>query len=554
MGQIVECDYIDTQYNDVTYLSGNIKLPSLILNNIFNDIKNLKIENKNFYNNLKYIKSAAEFNSLCELNNLKISLTANRYSYKIVYNENQFSKKYYGIKVLEKQKIYEIFNLSMISKTNRKRVNELIQKDIKLEVDTFELKKKDKNKSRTIYSLKNSDDKEVHSKLNKYINLMQIELFKDIPVFSYIEGRSYKGFLSEHTKCTSLMKIDIKDFFPSIQAHYLEKELKKNINNDDLIKYLVFLSTVNSDDKKILAQGLPLSASISNLYLISFDKKITEFTKKNNLKYSRYCDDIIISSNDIKFSYEEVLNKVCEDLSQLNLFINNEKTEYQTQTIKVSNIFIKERLYIPSNKHKKLYNIVIKAMNASTRDLKEKTLLEFYSTRYYYDKQKHALIKNNEDITVIDSEFKKLILIIRGKIQYYIHINPYQLSLMKLIKIYNIACNESRHFINMSISNLPLFNSVVYLILQNGDIIAKEIRMEENQLIIKVSIDEIENCEYALSYVDEIEQRHDVSKEVKPGNVVLGNFLLDLSLPSFSYNKTDDDSSLLKQQIKYYWS
>jgi len=71
-----------------------------------------------------------------------------------------------------------------------------------------------------------------------------------------------------------------------------------------------------------IPQGSPMSALLSNIYLIEFDEWLSELTKKRGWVYRRYCDDLIIicdtdAANDL---YEEIKSK-----------ISNYKVKIQTQ-------------------------------------------------------------------------------------------------------------------------------------------------------------------------------------------------------------------------------
>ncbi|QKE62245.1 hypothetical protein HNE05_02295 [Aquipseudomonas campi] len=53
------------------------------------------------------------------------------------------------------------------------------------------------------------------------------------------------------------------------------------------------LGAIHQESKGI-PQGSPISALLSNIYLLNFDKSIKQFVTKNNGKYYRYCDDMLL--------------------------------------------------------------------------------------------------------------------------------------------------------------------------------------------------------------------------------------------------------------------
>lgn len=82
-----------------------------------------------------------------------------------------------------------------------------------------------------------------------------------------------------------------------------------------------------------LPQGSPASGIISNLVMAQFDQVIFEFCKSNQLKYTRYSDDIVISSLQDNYSRDRALKIVAfvQKLSELNGFsLNKDKTRIMT--------------------------------------------------------------------------------------------------------------------------------------------------------------------------------------------------------------------------------
>lgn len=89
------------------------------------------------------------------------------------------------------------------------------------------------------------------------------------------------------------------------------------------------LPKVNADGSRSyrgIPQGSPMSALLSNIYLIDFDQWLFALSKKMNFRYFRYCDDLLIIcdvDNAIK-----VNDYVLKEIRKYNLVIQNRKTEY----------------------------------------------------------------------------------------------------------------------------------------------------------------------------------------------------------------------------------
>jgi retron-type reverse transcriptase len=107
-----------------------------------------------------------------------------------------------------------------------------------------------------------------------------------------------KGFgLSENTKFHNnnryFICLDLEEFFPSIS-------FRRIMNLFSLIGYsrtaAYFFTNLTTCDN-ILPQGGVTSPCISNLIASKLDRRIAGFTSRRNISYSRYADDMTISSN-----------------------------------------------------------------------------------------------------------------------------------------------------------------------------------------------------------------------------------------------------------------
>lgn len=134
-------------------------------------------------------------------------------------------------------------------------------------------------------------------------------------------------------KYNKFIKIDISNFYGNIKHGILFEKLKKKIRKTEilsLIKKAITTPTVSngdSIDEEIITQGVPQGLSISNIlaniYLNDLDLR---FLNRNDLKYIRYVDDIIIfcSENNLNNIYKEIKYEL-EGI--YNLKLNSEKEE-----------------------------------------------------------------------------------------------------------------------------------------------------------------------------------------------------------------------------------
>ncbi|MDP2692437.1 MAG: reverse transcriptase domain-containing protein [bacterium] len=75
-----------------------------------------------------------------------------------------------------------------------------------------------------------------------------------------------------------------------------------------------------------IPQGSPMSALLSNIYLIDFDALLYKLSKDIDFRYFRYCDDLLIIC-DID-NAKDINEKVLNEIKKYSLVIQNKKTEY----------------------------------------------------------------------------------------------------------------------------------------------------------------------------------------------------------------------------------
>ncbi|TWD35030.1 retron-type reverse transcriptase [Vibrio crassostreae] len=115
----------------------------------------------------------------------------------------------------------------------------------------------------------------------------------------------------------SFIKIDIKEFYPSLDHKILEEKLSQKIRTKAL-KNILFSAIKNptgtSDSVKGVPQGLSISNILAEIYINSLDQKYS-----NNLKFkfNRYVDDLLVLSVD---DYpKDLLLEIISDFKALGL-------------------------------------------------------------------------------------------------------------------------------------------------------------------------------------------------------------------------------------------
>lgn len=247
-------------------------------------------------------------------------------------------------------------------------------------------------------------------RIQRWINKFILSKIKSSS-FSYAfeEKRNIKMCAEMHIGCRWLIKFDIKNFFESIteeMVYYvfldmgysrlfsyeltrlctkrlepLDKNDKyhncydKKISQKFLKRNKWNISDFYSKTKGFLPQGAPTSPRIANLVMRTFDEVVGKWALNNHLVYTRYADDLFLSSNEMDFSRKnacDVKKKIYGFLRQFNFEPNYTKTE------------------ICSPKGKKIILGLIVEHNAVFLQKKFKRLLELHFFFCKKDLEKHT--------------------------------------------------------------------------------------------------------------------------------------------------------------------
>lgn len=175
---------------------------------------------------------------------------------------------------------------------------------------------------RITYDVK-AELKSVHRKIAK-------ELFKKVVYPEYLQGgiarRDYIGNASIHIDSKCIITEDMKNFFPSISKEVVI-DIWKNVFHfpPDVSEILAELITY----KGYLVQGCVASGYICNLVLWNRESKLVVKLKNKGFTYSRYVDDISVSSKRIFTTKEktEIIKDLHSMVKSIGVKLNRKKHE-----------------------------------------------------------------------------------------------------------------------------------------------------------------------------------------------------------------------------------
>lgn len=156
--------------------------------------------------------------------------------------------------------------------------------------------------------------------------------------FAYIKRRSCADAISRHQRNKSawFLKTDFSDFFGSTTMDFVITMMNciypfNHIlaKSEKTVREAVSLAFLNGG----LPQGTPISPLITNLMMIPIDHKLYNELAKNHFVYTRYADDVLISSR-TKFDYRETVNLIKNTLNEFKapFEIKNTKTRFGSRS------------------------------------------------------------------------------------------------------------------------------------------------------------------------------------------------------------------------------
>ena len=136
---------------------------------------------------------------------------------------------------------------------------------------------------------------------------------------AYTKSKSILSNASKHLDNHALLKIDVKDFFPSIKINWVVSYFHSLGYAKNVSFALASLCCLNGE----LPQGAATSPSLSNILCRSLDKRLYRLAKAYELTYTRYADDIAISG---RYIPNKLITDIRHILHDYGFILNDKKT------------------------------------------------------------------------------------------------------------------------------------------------------------------------------------------------------------------------------------
>lgn len=155
-----------------------------------------------------------------------------------------------------------------------------------------------------------------------------------------------KDFYAVYKNITKFSSVDWNDIVNQSGKKITTRGIKSILNSKELIlnksQFKQLKNKIHKHDlSKGVPQGAPISAVLSNIYMIEIDKDINEFVKNKNGLYMRYSDDFIIIIP-------------CQTNSEITSFIDFITEYFDNKSNLITLQQDKTKLYVYQNNH--IYN------------------------------------------------------------------------------------------------------------------------------------------------------------------------------------------------------
>lgn len=207
------------------------------------------------------------------------------------------------------------------------------------------------------------------------------------PVHGFVAERSVKTNALVHLHRRFVVNIDLNDFFPTISQNRVEGMLS-SLGIDARVAEIIARICCNNGH---LPQGAPSSPVLSNMICFRLDKKLMGIAKEARCIYTRYADDITLSSHQPptalfeatlppagRFSPDLFAPKLHDVFQQNGFAINPDKAHYADRHsrrivtgLKVNELLNVDRRYV-RNIRAALHSIEMLGIKDAEKKFREK--------------------------------------------------------------------------------------------------------------------------------------------------------------------------------------
>ncbi len=152
---------------------------------------------------------------------------------------------------------------------------------------------------------------------------------------AYVSGSSVRRHAEKHVANNYLLRLDFRQFFPSIKGNDIRRHLVNNrpklhfVEEDADIELLIAAVTRNGE----LVIGAPSSPALSNQIMFQFDDLLHSWCTDSTVTYTRYADDLYFSTStpDVLRLAQEKVVELLGSVEYPKLSLNDDKTVHTSR-------------------------------------------------------------------------------------------------------------------------------------------------------------------------------------------------------------------------------
>ena len=223
-----------------------------------------------------------------------------------------------------------------------------------------------------------------------------------------------------------ILNLDLNDFFHTfdrnrVKLGFMFKPFNLNGEKEPLAFLLASLCThpleIDGEFKNVLPQGSPTSPTITNILCKKLDRRLTGLASRFGATYTRYADDITISSPHSIYKDEKFIKELYRIIEEDNLFKFSDKTVVIGPGLKVNEK--KTRLQKSGYRQEATGLVINEKVNVRRRYVKQIRMWLYYWEKYGYEKAEQIF---KRDYIADKGHVKKgnpnLINVLDGKLEF----------------------------------------------------------------------------------------------------------------------------------------
>lgn len=230
------------------------------------------------------------------------------------------------------------------------------------------------------------------SLLRKIQRRIKNRIFNEVKWPTYIYGsipssedstNDYIACAMQHCGAKSLIKLDIENFFDNISENLVRKIFLEVMHYSSEVSNIL---TVICSHNGYVPQGGITSSYLASIALFLIEKDIYLRAKSKKLTYTRYVDDITISSKNKDYNFELISRIVENSLNSVDLPLNKNKSKifrFGLEPLKVHNLRV-------DLKKPTLDQSEVKRIRSMVHRLEQLIKKPNYRTHYYYRQDYNA--------------------------------------------------------------------------------------------------------------------------------------------------------------------